>query len=309
VSGPLVSVVMPSYQQGRYLDAAIRSVLDQDYPAIELLVLDGGSNDESLDVIRRYEDRLAYWTSGPDGGQADALNRGFARARGELLGWLNADDELLPGAVSAVVEAFAAQPDAVLVYGDNVLVDEDGRKLEPLPARPFDLVEMVRTAQNHVPQPGSLFRREAFERVGPLNEAGYYYFDFELVLSLGLIGQALRLPRALGLYRLHPESKSTGAPVAKARDHLRLYDEIFARADLTPELRAVEQEARSRAELVAGEYLYAGLEPREARALLLRGLRRHPRHLGRRPLSLLARTLLPTTVVRRLRSARAGGGA
>src|SRR5689334_3258701 len=114
---PKVSIVTPSYQQGRFLPEAIESVLAQDYPEIEHLVIDGGSSDESVAVLQRYGSRLAYWESQRDKGQADALNKGFARARGEILGWLNADDTYEPGAVRRAVEALAARPDVDVISG------------------------------------------------------------------------------------------------------------------------------------------------------------------------------------------------
>lgn len=301
---PRVSIVTPSCNQAAFLEETLRSVLGQDYPNLEYIVVDGGSTDASVEIVRRYADRLAWWVSEPDGGQAAALNKGFARATGEILGWLNSDDTLLPGAVAAVVEALELDPGALLAYGDNVLVDESSRPVGLLPAREFDLATMLRTAQNHVVQPGSLFRRRALELAGPLDEAGYYYFDFEFVLRLGLHGTAVRVPRELATYRLHPGSKSMSEPVRKAIDHLRAFEAFFSR-DLPPGLRRVEPEARSRACLVAGEYFYAGLEQRRARSSVLRGLRLHPQHISLATLSFLAKTFLPGRLVARLRRLRA----
>lgn len=303
MSAPRVSIVVPSYNQAAFLEETLCSVLDQDYPDLEAIVVDGGSTDGSVDIVRRYADRLAWWTSEPDSGQVAALNKGFALATGEILGWLNSDDTLLPGAVSAVVEELERDPELLLAYGDAVLIDEESRRIGSLTAREFDVPTMVRTCQNHVVQPGSLFRRRALELV-PLDEAGFYYFDFEFVLGLALVGPVKRIPRELATYRIHPESKSVAAHVEKAIDHLRVYDGFFARPDLPPELRAVEAEASSRASLTAGEYFYAGLEQRRARAELLRGLRLYPRHASPRALSLLAKTFLPAALVRRLRALR-----
>lgn len=304
ISRPLVTLVTPSYQQARYLEEALRSVAEQDYPHIEHIVVDGASTDGSVEIIRRYEERLAWWVSEPDEGQAAALNRGFAGATGELLGWLNSDDALLPGAITAAVAGFDDRPEANLVYGDNLLVDEQGAPQGLLPARAFDLASMLRTCQNHVPQPGSLFRRQAFARAGGLNEEGYYYFDFELVLALGLQGPAVRLERPLATYRLHDDSKSMGAPARKAADHLRLYEELFAREDLPHELRAVEREGRARALLTAGEYYYEALELRPARRALWRGLWLKPTAARGRDLSLVAKSLLPRALIGPLRERR-----
>lgn len=302
---PVVTIVVPSFGQAAFLEETLVSLLAQDYPRLELIVVDGGSTDGSAEIVRRYADRLAWWTSEPDRGQTDALNKGFTRATGEILGWVCSDDTLLPGAVSAAVDALHLDPDALLVYGDAVLVDEDGRELGPLHARPFDLVEMVRTCQNHVVQPGSLFTRRAWELAGPFELESHYYFDFELVLRIALAGRAVRIERPLATYRLHAESKSTSATIVKAVDHVRLFDAFFAHSDLPPEARAVEAEARSRSYITAGEYYYAGLELGRARAAYLRGLRLYPRHVGRRTVGLVARSFLPRRVVTAARTHKA----
>jgi glycosyltransferase involved in cell wall biosynthesis len=281
-----VSIVTPSYNQAAFLEETIESVLAQDYAALEYAVVDGGSTDGSVDVIRRYEDRLAWWTSGPDGGQAAALNVAFARAGGELLGWLSSDDTLLPGAVSRVVEEFEREPETWLVYGDAEFVDEAGAPIFTLHARPFDPAAMRRTCANHVVQPGSLFRREAWR---PFNERAYYFFDFEWVLGLPP-ERVRRIDAPLATYRVHPDSKSGGAPLAKARDYVRIADEVLG------------PEGRPAAYLAAGEYFYDALELGLARRYLLRSVPRRP---SPRSVSLLGKALLPRPVVARLKRRRA----
>jgi glycosyltransferase involved in cell wall biosynthesis len=300
---PRVSLVMPSFNQVRYLEAALESVLDQDYPNFELIVVDGGSTDGSVDVIRRYEDRLASWSSERDNGQVDALTRGFARADGVVLGWLNSDDVLRPEALATAVAAFGDDDSILFVYGDNLLIDEHGDQVGLLGARPFDVPEMLRTVQNHVPQPGSLFRRTALERVGGLPD-GYYYFDFELVVRIGLLGRTVRVEGALGEYRLHDESKSVAAQREKAIDMLRMYDAVFALPDLPLNVRAIESEARAAAWLDAGAYFYAALDQRRARHAVLQAIKVQPRSLGPRAVGLLGRSLLPAQIVPRLRRLR-----
>jgi glycosyltransferase involved in cell wall biosynthesis len=286
VSDPIVTIVTPSLNQADFLEEAMVSVLEQDYPHIEYAVVDGGSTDVSPQIIRRYEDRLAWWTSGPDGGQAHALNEAFRRARGDLLGWLNSDDTLLPGAVTRVVEEFRRDPNALLVYGDAEFVDEQGERLFTLRAREFDVAEMRRTCSNHVVQPGSLFRRRALQ---PFNERAYYFFDFEFVL--GLPPEAVRrIPVSLATYRVHSASKSAGAPSRKAHDYVRIADEVLG------------PEGRTSAYLAAGEYFYDALELGPARRYLLRAVPRRPTP---RSLSLLAKSFLPRRLVVRLKERRA----
>jgi glycosyltransferase involved in cell wall biosynthesis len=302
---PLVSIVTPSYNQAAYLEETIVSVLEQDYPNIEYIVVDDGSTDGSLDIVERYADRLAWWTRQENAGQVAALNRGFERARGEIVGWLNSDDVFLPGCVSRVVEELERDPDVLLVYGDNVFLHPDGRE-EPLPARPFDPAEMVRTCSNHVPQPGSLFRRRALQ-LAPLDERSYYFFDFEFVLRLSEHGRVKRIDEPLAIYRLHPESKSIGAPLRKAADYLRLADDFFAGPGLPDFLRRQARAGRARAYLDAGEYFYAGGDLARARRFLAHALALRPGLASLRSLSLLGRALLPHAVSAPLRRRRAVG--
>lgn len=303
---PRVTIVTPSFNQGSFLGETIRSVLEQDYPDIEYIVVDGGSTDGSVEQIHAVEDRLAWWVSEADRGQVEALTKGFTRATGEILGWLNADDTLLPGAVATAVSALEARPDVDLVYGSNVCIDEGSNVLAPLAAQEFDAVEMVRTCHNRVVQPGSLFRRRALTLAGPLDESIYYYFDFDFVLRLALAGgRAVRIPHTLATYRLHPASKTGGDPVRKAHDHIRFYERLFSRPDLPPEWRGVEREARARASMIIGEYFYLGGDHRSARRHYLHGLRLHPRLLSLRATRLLGRALLPSGLVARLRATRA----
>src|SRR5690606_17475876 len=125
-SGPMISVVIPSFQQGRFLRDALDSILAQDYDRFEIIVMDGGSTDETRQVLEEYSDSLAYWVSAPDGGQADALRRGFELAKGDIFAWLNCDDMYLPGAFSAASHEFATRPELGMVYGDYILMRENG---------------------------------------------------------------------------------------------------------------------------------------------------------------------------------------
>ena len=201
---PLVSVVTPSLNQGAFIEETIRSVLDQDYPRIEHIVVDGGSTDGTIDVLRRQSH--LRWVSQPDGGQADAVNKGFGMARGEIFGWLNSDDMYLPGAVSAAVEALLASGSA-LVHGGWRRIDASGRVINEVAAVPFDLRRQLNYA-NLVAQPGALFTREAFEAVGGLDVSYRYAMDYELFLRIGERFPVRHVDRTLGVYRYHPESKT-----------------------------------------------------------------------------------------------------
>jgi glycosyltransferase involved in cell wall biosynthesis len=201
---PLVSIVTPSFDQGRYIEATIRSVLEQDYPRIEHIVVDGGSTDETLEVLRRY-DHLR-WVSEPDRGQAHALNKGFALATGDLFGWLNSDDVYLPGAISAAVEMMR-MTGCGLAHGGWSQIDEDGRLVRELPPIPFDY-RLQLEVRNAVSQPGTFFTREAFETVGGVDERFRYAMDYELWLRIGARFEVRHVERTLAAHRLHPTSKT-----------------------------------------------------------------------------------------------------
>jgi glycosyltransferase involved in cell wall biosynthesis len=214
---PLVSVVTPSLNQGAFIEAAIRSVLEQDYPNIEHIVVDGGSTDETLEVLRRYPHLT--WVSEPDEGQADAVNKGFAMSHGEIFGWLNADDLYLPGAISAAVDVLR-ESGAALVHGGWRQIDESGETIRDVAPVPFDLEKQLND-RNAVAQPGALFTREAFEAVGGL-DAGYRYaMDYELWLKLGARFEVCHVDRVLGAYRYHPDSKTVAAPLAFGPETVR----------------------------------------------------------------------------------------
>jgi glycosyltransferase involved in cell wall biosynthesis len=248
-----------------------------------VIVVDGGSTDGSVEIIRRFEDRLAWWTSEPDSGQAGALNRGFGRARGDILGWLASDDTLLPGAVARVVSELRADAEALLVYGEALFVDEAGGELFPLQPRPFDAEEMRRRCENFVVQPGSLFTRRAWELAGPLDEDSHYLFDFEFALRVARHGTVKPIPDRLATYRVHGASKSGGASLLKARDYERFADRFLSDSD----------QGRASAYLAAGDYFYDARRLSDARRTLVRSLRLRP---TRRGAGLLARTLARSVI-------------
>lgn len=211
---PLVTIVTPSFNQAPFLRAAIESVLAQDYPRVEYIVMDGGSTDGSVDILRQFTGRLT-WQSGPDAGQADALVKGFARAKGDILGWLNADDLLFPGALSHAVAHLQANPEVALVYGDAVYLDADGRPLMPCRhVRPFDL-RRLRYWSDYIVQPSAFFRRAAYEKVGGLDASLHWALDYDLWLKLGARHRVAYLRRVWSGYRVQDDSKTVTGGFAR----------------------------------------------------------------------------------------------
>lgn len=212
---PRVTIITPSYNQGAFLEEALRSILLQGYPDLELLVYDGGSQDESVAILRRYAAHLSHWQSGPDGGQAQALNQGFARATGDIIAWLNSDDVYAPGALFAVAEALRP-PACQVVFGDCRVIDREGR---PQPGcsrrrRSIRQEDWVRFWVDFpAMQPAIFLSRQALQAVrGPdgrvLDEALRYAFDYDLWLRLSARFPFQPLPRLLAGFRRHRASKT-----------------------------------------------------------------------------------------------------
>ena len=210
VSQPLVSIITPSYNQARYLEKTIQSVLSQDYANIEYIIVDGGSTDGSREIIERYASRLARWVSEPDRGQTDAINKGFARAQGEILAWLNSDDTYLPHAITEAAAFLVAHPQAGMVYGDANLVDESGEVIGRFPARQTDYRRLMR-GYVHIPQQASFFRADLWRKVGPLDPSFFFAMDYDLWVRLARRSSLVYHPRLWANFRLHKAGKSVAA--------------------------------------------------------------------------------------------------
>ena len=207
---PLVSIVTPSFNQARFLEAAIESVLGQDYPHLEYMIVDGGSNDGSLEIIRKYERRLAWWVSEKDAGQTDAINKGLARANGRILAWLNSDDSYEPGALRAAVDFLLGHPETGLVYGDANFIDEAGRVIGRFAAAQTDL-RRLRQGYVHIPQQAAFFRGDLWRALGPLDPTFYFAMDYDLWVRLAGRARIQYVPQTWANFRLHSAGKTLAA--------------------------------------------------------------------------------------------------
>jgi glycosyltransferase involved in cell wall biosynthesis len=218
---PTISLVTPSLNQGKFIRATIESVLAQDYPDLDYRVQDGGSTDETLAVLRAYEGRVPF-VSEKDAGQADAINKGLSRATGEVLAYLNSDDVLRPGALAAVGEAFASDPDLMFVWGRASYLNEVGAPVSPYLARP-DAIERIADA-SFIAQPAAFFRRRVWDEIGPFDESLHHTMDYDYWLRIAARYPASRmrfLDRELAGCRMHADAKTVAG-------WTRALDEIFA---------------------------------------------------------------------------------
>jgi glycosyltransferase involved in cell wall biosynthesis len=209
-SNPLVTIVTPSFNQAPYLEETIQSVFNQTYPNIEYIIMDGGSTDGSAEIIKSHQKKLAYWVSEKDRGQTDAINKGFAKAKGEILGWINSDDTLQPNAVEEAVQFLQDNLDTGLVYGDTNYIDEKGRVIGRFPAAQTDLPRL-RRGYVHIPQQASFFRKSIWDQVSPLDPEFFFAMDYDLWVRIARKAEIHYLPRLWANFRLHRGAKTIDA--------------------------------------------------------------------------------------------------
>ena len=206
----LVSIVTPSFNQARYLEATIRSVLSQKSVEIEYLIADGGSTDGSLEIIQKYAPHLAWWVSEKDRGQTDAINKGFAHAHGDILAWLNSDDTYEADAVAQAITYLQAHPEVGLVYGDTNYIDSQGQVIGRFPAAQTDY-RRLRQGYVHIPQQASFWRADLWKQVGPLDASYYFAMDYDLWVRLAGISKIVYVQGLWANFRLHGDAKTISA--------------------------------------------------------------------------------------------------
>jgi len=280
---PLVSIITPSYNQAAFLEQTICSVLGQSYPRIEYLLVDGGSNDGSAEIIQRYAHRLAWWVSERDSGQAEAINKGLRRASGEFVAWLNSDDLYLPGAVAQAVAALTADPALGLAYGDAITIDAHGKPLGRFAFGDWGLLDLV--GFRIICQPAVFMRRSVLEQAGYLEPSFHFMLDHHLWIRMARLAPVRHVASTAGpepvqglwaAARHHPGAKNVSQAAGFGRETLLVLDWM----EKQPDLAALIQ--RNRRRVLAGAYrlnarylLDDGL-PKEALVSYWRALRSRP---------------------------------
>lgn len=297
---PLVSIVTPSYNQALYLEQTIQSVLGQDYPRMEYIVIDGGSTDDSVEIIKKYANRLAYWVSEKDNGQAEAINKGLARANGEILAWLNSDDYYLLNTVSVAVRCFEQNPDVVMAYGDMFAVNGNGQTINILRYKQLSLQDLL--CFQIIGQPSVFFRRSAFEKAGPLETNFHFMLDHHLWIRLAQQGRILHIPQIWSAARYHAEAKNRAKAAEFGREAFRVLDWAKKQPGLAEAVSGVKRRAHASAHRYDARYLLDGGQNPAALGAWVRALLLHPPTALAR-LNIFVSAILNLTGLSRLRDA------
>ncbi len=263
---PLVTIVTPSYNQATYLEETIQSVLSQDYPRLEYIIIDGGSTDGSVDIIKKYESRLADWVSEPDAGQSDAINKGWQRAHGEIVAYLNSDDTYTPGAVRISAEYLRQHPNIGMTHGECRWIDASGRPIGLIQADPFTLGELL--LQCRIAQPTTFIRKSVLDDVGLLDPSMHLMMDYELWVRIALKYPIACLPGIFANFRIHPTSKTGTSIYHHLREHLEIIRRGFASPHMPRELLPLKPRAEHYAYALTAANAYSLGQFESGRAIL-----------------------------------------
>lgn len=243
---PLVTVITPTYNRASFLEESISSVLSQNYPNIEYIVLDGQSTDSTLEVVKKFKGKI-IWDSHKNMGEVKAVNKGFSMAHGEIIGIVNSDDPLLPGAISEIVNFMINNPKIIGVYPDWIKIDKDGKEIEKVILPDYNYEYMLRK-HNCTPGPGTFYRKIIVDKLKGRDDRFKYVSDFDFWLRAGLIGKFARIPKFLTTFRVHPGAatiKNKG--FVMAMEHINLLNKIFSLSNLPPNIEKIKSEAYEKA--------------------------------------------------------------
>lgn len=247
---PKISIVTPSYNQMQFLEETIRSVLLQGYPNLEYIIIDGGSTDGSIEIIKKYEPWLSYWVSEKDCGQSHAINKGFQRATGDIVAWINSDDVYLPGAFEYAVRFLQSHPDAGFIHGPVNIIDENSQVIGNYPVVPFSWESQLPV--NHIAQQSVFISGQAFKKAGDLDVSLHYAMDYDLWLRLALHHAIYHTDQVLAQFRIWGANKTSFHPSVFADEFAKVIDNFLSRQDLPGEVLQKKQWWSAKAYWVAG---------------------------------------------------------
>lgn len=237
---PKITIITPSYNQGQYIEDTILSVLNQNYPNLEYIIIDGGSTDNTVAIIKKYEDRIHYWVSEKDTGQSNAINKGFKIATGEIINWINSDDQLMPGALMAVAKQFKNNPDAIMIHGRIEYFGETtsyySRNL------PLKDIETRYAAHICMPQPATFYKKQLLDEQGLLDESLHFSMDTDLFIRAGLNYKIVQVDNVFSRFRLHAASKSVSAFNKKfLDDNAIIFSRVLASVKADKEIAVLQK--------------------------------------------------------------------
>lgn len=272
---PLVSVITPSYNQAAFLEKTIQSVLSQEQSSIEYIVVDGGSTDGSLEIIRKYASRYAWWVSEPDSGQAEAINKGLALASGDYLAWLNSDDMYLPGAVASAARILDSDPSIGMVFGDAKTIDEQGQLLNHLTFGDWGLTEFMRF--RIICQPAVFMRRSTLDQAGALDTSYHYLLDHHLWLRMARLAPVRHITETWAAARHHAAAKNVKQAAGFGEEAFRILAWMEDQPDLAPLVKKHRRSVEAGAYRLNARYLLDGDQPGAALRSYTQALIRNPR--------------------------------
>jgi glycosyltransferase involved in cell wall biosynthesis len=277
---PKVSIVTPSLNQGRFIEETIRSVLLQGYPNLELIIVDGGSTDGTIDIIRKYESWITHWVSEPDTGQSDAINKGWKRSSGDILAWINSDDTFCPETIWTVAEMFVQDSEIVLVSGAGNVVDMRGEIVSP-PSPPPDMnpYRMIRQCKGVPVQPSVFFKRRVLKDVGFLDTRLHFVMDWDFWIRIGLQygqDQMKQTNRVLSNYRTWADTKTNTGWRQSCQERRRVLDKIFEKFSNERKIMSMKRSAYSASYRVQAAFARGNVDTLQAIKCLLRAWRLAP---------------------------------
>ena len=268
------SVITPSYNQASYLEQTIQSVLDQGYPDLEYMIVDGGSTDGSVDIIRKYEKHLAWWVSGRDHGQADAVNKGFKRASGDYIGWVNSDDLYEPGALGQAAQALEANPQAGIVYGDVRSIDSHGGTFNIMRYANFGLDGLL--CFKIIGQPGAFLRRTVLEKAGYLDPTYNLLLDPELWIRMAVVAPIQYVPQIWAAARSHSGTKNSSQAAHYGEDAYRMIEWMQTDPNLAPHYQRLKNRIWAGAHRLNAFYLLDANQPKQSLQFYWKSLLAYP---------------------------------